>query len=505
MSHHLSPISRRALLRRVGALGVAGPAMSALGLNLAAMGQASAANATGYKALVCIFMQGGNDAYNTVLATDSASWSAYGTAREISNASGIALAAPGTPAGGNSLHSRLGGVLPIAPATTQSGRAFALHPVMGSVRDMFASHRVAVVANVGPLSAPTTKAGYLGNAARPPKLFSHNDQQSYWQSFSAEGASNGWGGRMVDLLMANNTNSMFSAMSVTGNAVWVSGRQARPYQMAPSGAIRVGSADGLLFSSPVAQEKMRMLMRTTRDNQMLQRDHAAVSARSMDAEAILSRAMPATNGGPWGSVPAGSVDPLLNFKDPVSGAMTPNPLAQQLQAVARTIAARQTLGMARQVFFVSMPNFDSHDGQNESHAQNLAMLAHGMSYFDKTLTAMGVDQSVTTFTASDFGRTFASNGDGTDHGWGGHHFVMGGAVRGGDIYGAFPTYGTSDGLGSFTSDNQLAGGALLPTLGAANYAATLGKWLGLSDSELLGILPDLNTWNASQRNLGFMV
>jgi uncharacterized protein (DUF1501 family) len=449
-------------------------------------------------------MYGGNDAYNTVLATDSASWSAYGTAREISNASGIALAAPGTPASGSTLHARLGGVLPISPSTAQAGRSFALHPVMGSVRDMFAANRVAVLANVGPLSGPTTKAAYLAGAARPPKLFSHNDQQSFWQAFNTEGASNGWGGRMTDLLMANNSNAMFSAMSLTGNAVWLSGQKAKPFQMAPSGAIRVGTPDGLLFGSATAQQTMRSLMRTTRNNHVFERDHAAVSARSMDAEGILSTALPAITAGPWGTVADPAADPALKYKDPLTGLATTNPLALQLQAVARTIAARQTLGMARQVFFVSMPNFDTHDGQNEVHAQNLAMLAQGMSYFDKTLAAMGVDQNVTTFTASDFGRTFASNGDGCDHGWGGHHFVMGGAVKGGNIYGDFPVYGTSDGNGGFTSENQLAGGVLLPTLGAANYAATLGKWRGLSDSELLSILPSLSTWNASQRNLGFM-
>lgn len=507
MSHSSSALSRRELLRRAGALSVAGPAMSALGLNLAAMGQASAANATGYKALVCIFLYGGNDAYNTVLATDSASWSAYGTAREISSSTGIALAAPGTPAVTNStnLHARLGGVLPITPINNQ-GRSFALHPVMGSVRDLFASRRVAVVANVGPLSAPTTKSAYLAGAARPPKLFSHNDQQSFWQSFHSEGATSGWGGRMADLMIGSNTRSMFTAMSLTGNAIWVAGQQAKAYQMAPGGAIRIGSADGLLFGSSVAQEKMRAMMRTPRDNHVLQREHASVVGRSMDAEAILSGALPGVSAGPWGSasVPVGQVDPLLQYRDPVTGLMTANPLAQQLQGVARTIAARGTLGMSRQVFFVSLSGFDTHDLQNDHHANGLAKLAHGMAYFDKVLTQMGLDQSVTTFTASDFGRTLSSNGDGSDHGWGGHHFVMGGAVKGGDIYGRFPVYGTSDGVGGFTSEDQLSGGALLPTQGTANYAATLGKWFGLSDSELLSIMPDLGTWSLSARNLGFM-
>ena len=505
MSQSPTQLSRRELLRRAGALSVAGPAMSGLGLSLAAMGQASAANATGYKALVCIFLFGGNDAYNTVLATDSASWSAYAAARDASSPGGIALAAPGTPGVSNSslIHQRLGGVLPISPINSQS-RTFAVHPVLTGVRDLFAARRLAVVSNVGPLSAPTSKSAYLAGAARPPKLFSHNDQQSFWQAFHTEGANNGWGGRMADLLMANNTRSMFTAMSLSGNAVWLNGQTARSFQMAPGGSIRIGTSDGLLFGSSVAQQKMRALMRTTRDNQLLQREHAAVVGRSIDADDVLSSALPAVNAGPWGSVADSTADPLLQYVDPATGIKGSNPLAQQLQGVARTIAARSTLGMARQVFFVSLSGFDTHDVQNEHHATALAKLSHGMAYFDKVLTQMGLDKSVTTFTASEFGRSLSSNGDGCDHGWGGHHFVMGGAVKGGDIYGRFPVYGTSDGAGSFTSEDQLTGGALRPTQGTANYAATLGKWFGLSDSELLGIMPDLGTWSLSARNLGFM-
>jgi uncharacterized protein (DUF1501 family) len=166
------------------------------------------------------------------------------------------------------------------------------------------------------------------------------------------------------------------------------------------------------------------------------------------------------------------------------------------------IAARDTLGMTRQVFFVGLGDFDTHDGQPRRHAANMARLAQAMKYFDATLTAMGVGSDVTTFTASDFGRTFTTNGDGSDHGWGGHHFVMGGAVRGGDLYGTFPTYGSSDGRGGFTSPDQIAAGALLPALAVDQYAATLGRWFGVSDSDLATILPNLR--NFSTHDLGFM-
>ena len=510
MNRPLSNPTRRALLRKGAALALAQPALSGLGglgLSLAAMGPAAAANTSGYKALVCLFLTGGNDAFNTLLATDSASWSAYGAAREASG-EGIGLAAVGTPPNsqGTTLHARLGGVLPISPLNSQ-GRTLAVHPVMGSVQSLFANQRLAFISNVGPLVGPTTKAAFIaGTAPRPPKLFSHNDQQSVWQSFSAEGTTRGWGGLMADRVLGGNTRSMFTAVSLSGNAVWLSGQGARPYQMAPSGAIHVGGANGLTFNSATVQQKMLALMRGARNNSVAEREHAAVVGRSLDAEALLAGTLPGAGDGPWGTagLPVGQIDPLLQYRDPETGLMTLNPTAAQLQAVARTIAARGALGMSRQVFFVGVTGYDTHDLQQQRHTRLLAQLAHALSYFDNVTTQMGVADAVTTFTASDFGRTFAANGDGCDHGWGGHQLVMGGAVKGGDIYGKLPVYGVSDGHGGFTSNDQLSGGMLLPTTGVEAYAATLGSWFGLTNSELLAVLPGLNGWNYSQRNLGFM-
>jgi uncharacterized protein (DUF1501 family) len=510
MNRPLSNPTRRELLRRGVLLGLGQPVLSGLGgfsLSLAAMGPAAAANTSGYKALVCLFLTGGNDAYNTLLATDSASWSAYAAARAASS-EGIALAPPGTPANlaSPSLHARLGGVLPIAPAHAQ-GRSYALHPVLSGVRDLFAAGRLAWVSNVGPLLGPTTKAAFLaGTAPRPPKLFSHNDQQSVWQAFSTEGATRGWGGQMADRVLAGNARAMFTSVSLSGNAVWLSGQTARPYQLAPTGAIHIGGIDGKTFGSATVQQKMLALMRSTRDDSIAQREHAAVVARSIEAEALLADTLPGPGAGPWGTagLSAGQVDPLLQYRDPETGALTLNPAAQQLQAVARMIAARGALGLARQVFFVGLPGFDTHDTQQQRHTRLLAQLNHALTYFDSVTQQMGVGHQVTTFTASDFGRTFAANGDGCDHGWGGHHLVMGGAVLGGDLYGRFPTYGLSDGRGGYLSDDQLETGALLPSTSVEAYAATLGRWFGLGDSELLAVLPNLRQWDASQRNLGFM-
>jgi uncharacterized protein (DUF1501 family) len=497
-------LSRRELLRRAGTLGLVAPAAAPFALNLAAMGRASAATAGDYKALVCIFLYGGNDAYNTVLATDAASWSRYASLRSPGDQP-LALAAAGTPAapGSADFNAQLGGVLPIAPAHAQ-GRSFALHPSLAAARDLFAAGRLGVVANVGPLVRPTTKANFADPSfPKPPKLFSHNDQQAVWQTFTSEGTGTGWGGRLADLVMSGNQRTMFSAMSVYGQAAWLTGTQARQYQLATSGSIHLGGVSSL-YGSSVVQQKLQALASTTRGTNVIEHDHAAVVARSIDADGILRGVLPAAGAGPWGTASAANpaADPLLQFANPDTRATELNPLALQLQAVARTIAARGTLGMTRQVFFVGLDDFDTHDDQPRRHAANMARLAHALKYFDATLTAMGVGSDVTTFTASDFGRTFTTNGDGSDHGWGGHHVVMGGAVRGGDLYGAFPAYGSSDGKGGFTSPDQLAAGALLPTTAVDQYAATLGRWFGVSDADLATILPNLR--NFSGHDLGFM-
>jgi uncharacterized protein (DUF1501 family) len=476
-------------------------------MNLAAMSPARAAGVSDYKALVCLFMYGGNDAYNTVLATDTDSWNAYMAARN-SGTDPIALAAVGAPVvkSGSSFNAQMGGVLPFTPRNAQ-GRAFALHPQLSAVRDLFNAGRLGVVANVGPLVQATTKASILGNTAvLPPKLYSHNDQQSVWQSLNPEGATVGWGGAMADRLASGNTNALFTSITAGDGAVWLTGNNVRPYALGLNGAIHIGAADNSLFGSTVAQQQLVSIMRNTRESQYFEQDHAAVVGRSIDAESILSPALPAAGAGPWGTagLAAGKADPLLSYRAPSTGVTGLNPIAQQMQAVIRMIAAHSTLGMGRQIFFIGIQGFDVHSSQNTRHADMLAQVAQALSYWDNTTRSMGVDQMVTLFTASDFGRAFASNGNGTDHGWGGHHFVLGGGVNGGDVYGRFPTYGQSDGNGGFLSDDQLTDGCLLPAISVEQYAATLGSWMGLSNSDLVSVLPNLANWSAASQNLGFM-
>lgn len=506
MSLFNSHASRREFLRRAALLSATGTT-APLALNLAAMGNAAAQSVTDYKALVCIFLYGGNDAYNTVLATDSESWSRYTTVRNQAPDS-IALRPVGTAAqttGMPGSPARLGGVLPINPINAQ-GRSFALHPMMGRVRDLFGSGRIAIVPNVGPLLRPTSKVQYKSvSHPKPSKLFSHNDQQSTWQSLNPEGATAGWGGRMGDLLVSNNSKGIFTSISASGNAVWLSGQNVMQYHVSPTGAVHIGGpGKNTLFDSTTALTMMSNVATKTRSTNVLEQDYAAVFKRSLGAEADVTAALPAANVAPYGT-PGATVDPLLQYDDPIDGVKELNPLAQQLQIVARMIGARTALGAKRQVFFVSLNGFDTHDSQNSAQPSNMARLAHALKYFDTVISAMGMANNVTTFTGSDFGRSFTSNGDGTDHGWGGHHFVMGGAVKGGDLYGAFPAYGLPMAGNDFSSPDQINNGIMLPSTSVDQYGATLGRWFGLSDTQLLDIFPSLAQFDASKRNLGFML
>lgn len=507
--------SRRLFMRNAGVLSAAGAAAAPLALNMAAVGSAAAQSASDYKALVCIFMFGGNDSLNMILPTDSASWANYTAVRNQAPDS-IALLAPGTaPVAGAAAGSpvRLGGVLPIAPARAQ-GRTYALHPLMGTLQSMFdTDKRLAIIANVGPLLAPTTKAQYgQSSFPKPASLFSHNDQQNTWQSFKPEGATVGWGGRLGDLFASQNSRAVFTSISASGNAVWLSGESVRQYQVGANGAIRMGSdANGRIYGSTGVAAAMQRIVGGTRGNHVFETDLAAVSQRSIDAELTLRTALKAPSDALFGTAPASgaysaNTDPKLQYDNPLTGAKAFNGLAQQLQVVARMIdaSAAAGIGAKRQVFFVSIGGFDSHDNENRNNADLMARIAHAMRYFDTALVAMGAQNKVTAFTASDFGRTFTSNGDGTDHGWGAHHFVMGGAVNGGDIYGNFPVLGAKNANNNNfdSSPNQIGNGSLLPETSVDQLGATLAKWFGVSDSNALTVFPNLT--NFSTRDLGFM-
>jgi uncharacterized protein (DUF1501 family) len=458
--------SRRVFLKNSALCSLAG-AGAPFALNLATLSAAHAQTASGYRALVCVYLGGGNDSANMVLATDAPSWDGYLKARTTAP-DPIALALPDVA----------GGVLPIVPTTAQAGRTFALHPSMGALRTLFDGGRAAVVANVGPLVQPLTKAQWNARSGRtPPQLFSHNDQTSIWQAYRPEGARIGWGGRMGDLFAAGNGRPPFTLVSASGTAVFLAGETTMQFQTNGSGAgPQIGNLTGGLFGSTSQTNPLRVVIANEQRANLFEREHARIVARSIDTSTAMRDAVNSI------TVPA----PPAN-----------NGLASQLQTVARIIGARGTLGMQRQVFYVSMGGFDTHDSQNANHATLMQRLADAIAYFDTlmALPAINALNDVTLFTASEFGRTLTSNGDGTDHGWGAHHIVAGGAVRGKEIYGTFPLIGVN-------TDDDVGQGRLLPKISVDQYAGTLARWFGLTDAQVQTIFP--NIVNFPVRDLGFM-
>lgn len=505
-------MDRRHLLRLTGALGGLGAA-APFALQLAAAGSAAGQSAPDYKALVCVFLFGGNDGHNTVLATDSDSFGRYFKERNAGD-DPIALMPAGTPATPpgqvSSVTGRVsdagspeawGGVLPITPRSAQrvpegtsaSTRTFALHPFLGPLQSLFDQGRLAILANVGTLIQPITKAQYLARSvAVPASLFSHNDQQSTWQALSTEGARTGWGGRFADLLAsANGSNTVFTAVSTSGNAVFLSGQSVVQYQLSTGAqpAVVINAAQGSsLFGSSIGPARLRDTITDGSVATLMGADYSGVVARSLSASATINAAFTQ-------SVVTGVSAPTA-YVNPLTGKAETNSLALQMQTVARAIAAAPGLGVRRQVFFVSLGGWDTHNTQNGVQPNLLAKVAHALSYFDGALASIGgIDRrsQVTTFTASDFGRSFATNGDGTDHAWGSHHFILGGAVAGGDMYGQYPTLGLD--VNGFNNPDMV-NGALIPTTSVDQYGATLGRWFGVSDADIDLIFPRLRNFGA---------
>ena len=465
--------SRRAFMRRAGQLAMTGAALP-LALNLAAIGEAAAFNATDYKALVCVFLYGGNDYANTVVTYDDPSYNIYHAVRgggAGQTADGIALAKSDLTA------TLLNPTLPLPNA-----RQYALHPAMTGLAALFNSGKAAVQLNVGPLVVPLTKAQYSSSNRvahpLPPKLFSHNDQQSLWQSSSPEGSTIGWGGNLGDLALASNSNGLFTCMSVTGNAVFLSGDSALSYQVSTSGAVAINGVKNNVYGSSAVKSALTSLIQQPRAH-TLENEYNRVVTRAVTSESQITSALSATA--------SSGVAPYL---EPMPATFSGNSLASQLKMVARLIAGRTGLGNKRQVFLVSLGGFDLHDNLISQQPILMDRVSEAMTAFYEATVTLGVANQVTAFTASDFGRTLASNGDGSDHGWGGHHIMVGGAVKGKAFYGNAPPVSVTS---TSAPDDQwhVGQGRLLPSTSVDQYAATLARWFGVADSELAGILPKL--------------
>lgn len=468
-------INRRKLLANAGAAGL----FSASGMgSMLGNFSAQAANSAGYKALVCVFLNGGMDHYDTILPYDVPSNDAYTSLRQTLFNS----------YGGDSVSNSRGRnnllQLSVANAADFGSREYAMPANMAPLQSLFNSGQAALVSNVGPLLEPITRTQYDNNKnLLPSRLFSHNDQRSTWLALNPEGARYGWGGAFADahLLGASSTGKAFSAIGVSSHSVFLSGLEARPYKLTPGGAkdFRVMTTGhvrpGLRLSDSVRNEVQNHLIGTgVSSSNLFVGDVKNIHQAAIEANAHFNSAMMSA--------------PAITTSFPSSS------LGKQLEGVAETISIRSQLDTNRQVFFVSLGGFDTHSSQASGLPGLQEIVAEAIAAFYQSTVELGVASDVTLFTASDFGRTLTANASGTDHGWGGHQFVVGGAVQGGRIYGDMPPY-------ELGHDHDAGRGRLIPTTSVEQYAATLGKWFGLSNSELNNALPNLS--NFSQSDLMF--
>lgn len=477
--------SRRRFLQAMG--GIASlPLVGAL--SEAALG---AGPFSDYRALVCVFLYGGNDSHNMVVPLD-ARYPVYAANRGP-------LALP------------LSSLQATAIADPVQG-AFALHPRMTRAASLYRAGKLAVVSNVGVLVRPVTKADYERNLHLPPQLFSHDDMQESWATCTPGSLTKeGWGGRFADLLQASSAGPMPIGVATGASGVFFKGFQTAGQEVAAYRSATVPIVqrirawrEGDVLAKP--QAVYQSLLAAARTN-LLQQQYGEMAARTVAANDFVLGAL---YNGPDGAGRYAERFPLT------TAFPAGNPLAAQLRSVAMLIAARQALGVKRQIFFVFVGgSFDNHSDQFDAtysplqpgpgapsilfgtHADLLLQLDTAVQAFYDATVELGVANQVTTFTASDFGRTFTSNGKGSDHGWGSHHMVVGGAVKGGRLYGTF--HNAQLGAANPVDAGQ---GRLIPDFGVDQYGATLARWLGATGGDLGTVFPNLGHFATA--DLGFM-
>jgi uncharacterized protein (DUF1501 family) len=427
--------SRRHFMQAVAALAGTAPACchagAALATGLAGLGTLASHATTRanepYRALVCVFLRGGSDGHNWIVPTDPEGYAAYRRAR------GVLAIAPGR-------------LRELATAPSQPpGRRFAMPVELAPLQALYERGDAAVIANVGQLQRPLTRAQALATDLGANTRHDHERPSLGWQTLSTDPAAPGWGGRMGEILMSANDRPAFTTISFTGDPVYLAGHTLRPLRVRQTGATdpRIARAlgrDGVAEASALLGE-------------CLDREAARIE--------------------------------LQDGANPSPISLAGDPLVRQLATVARIISTHEALGVRRQIFMVSADGFDTHHAQARTEPELMTRLAHALGWFWDTIGALGRSPQVALFTASEFGRTLAPQGDGSDHGWGNHHLVIGGGLRGGDIVGRFPD--TALGV-----PEDLGAGRLLPTTSVSQLAATLGRWMGLSDSEMLDVLPGLD-------------
>lgn len=500
-------INRRTFLRNATGLTLGASAANAI-FDLRLM-QTALAQSGGiypdYKALVCVFLNGGNDGNNLVIPFDSPTTGLYKTYWDVRKES-LGLFRNPLPTGATLVNGNNYYGLPLSTART-GGEEAAVHSSMGEMKTLFDAGKLAFVRNVGVLTEPLTRSEYrTGKKKKPPQLFSHNDQVMQWQTSLPDLISRtGWGGRLMDRVRLDfaqqniQPGQISMSVSIAGTNTWEVGEVVNQFKISSSGASTFQGYSGQsnLARRTVIDQLLRdpsrggdAALNATRTN-LGMLDFRNVNERSLLNGSALTSALNTLNANT-------TVNTAIN--NAFSGNNTG--LANQLKMVARIIASRELLGMRRQIFFCSIGGFDTHGLQPAAHAALLSEVSRGIkAFYDATAAPeVNVADKVTTFTAADFGRTFKPNGQGTDHAWGNNHIVAGGAVQGGKLYGSFPNFvlgGAND-----TDSSNGATGRWIPTTSVEEYSACLARWFGVEESALDTIFPNLRRF--PNRNLGIM-
>jgi uncharacterized protein (DUF1501 family) len=489
----ISEITRREFLRRAACAAVGTAAMTSAIRDLRFMNAAVAqSNLTNYKALVCIFLQGGNDSNNLILPTIQLQYNNYATIRTP------VLAIPQSA------------ILPVT-SLDSDGNTYGLHPSCPELQTLFGEGNLAFLFNTGTLVHPLTRSQYLsGSVSTPPQLFSHADQQTQWQtSVPDQPPTTGWGGRCADLLNAVQPNAPISLMvTLAGANTFEIGNLVAQYSVSTSGAISLSLPKTPSGGASTNRLPTLMNILGLPYSNLQAQAYARVAEQAINSGALLNNAISNTAAANYwtNSFPA-------KITAPEGGATFTSTLSPQLEMVARLIAAGNTpvaqggFGMLRQIFFCQVGGYDLHTGQTEysagspnnvlvgAHTNLLAELSQSMYAFQRAMEQLGLSQQVTCFTASDFGRTFPSNGQGSDHGWGSHHLILGGAVKGQRTYGQFPVL-------TVNGPNDTSTGRWIPTTAIDQYFATLATWFGVDNSNLSTVFPNLGRFTTN--NLGFI-
>ncbi len=468
--HHRKSMSRRNFLGTASCAAIGSTTFLSSFLNmglansLAGMATPSLSAGGNYKALVCILLAGGNDSFNMLVPRNDSHYNEYATSR-----SNLALPQ--------------GNLLPLN-FTDNNGKQFGLHPSMPEVQSLFNNNKLAFISNVGTLVQQTTKAQYInGSVPVPVGLLSHADQIQQWQtSIPQARSSKGWGGRMADILHATNGNQNISMnISLTGSNIFQVGNNNSEYAIRASAGGSVGinvlegtsALDQVLkggAESLLAQQYQDIFRSTYTDKINDSQDNHEEFSAAITQAPVLS----------------------TNFSD--------NSVSANMELIAKTIAVRDTLNVSRQTFFITFGGWDHHDEVLNNQVAMLSVVSKALSEFQSAMEELGVADCVTTFTASDFGRTLTSNGNGTDHAWGGNAMVLGDSVLGGSIYGEYPSL-------ALDGNDDVGGAIMLPSISTDEYFAELSKWFGVINGDLSYVLPNIANFydpNSATPPIGFM-